>query len=82
MSRIDELSRIFIRAKVNGKWESVSIADAPLDEVLRWFSKKACKAVSPHAFDDEGHLKATLTYILEELLDVPLVKLKEGPDEG
>lgn len=71
MTRIDDLSRIYIRAQVDGKWGSYSLAELPFQDVLDWAMSK----VIPEAHDDEKHRKAALVYLLETL-GVPVVKAK------
>lgn len=74
MSVVDDLERIYIRAQVDGKWGSHSLAELPFETVLDWFSSKL-----PAGHNDDAHRKAALVWSLE-MMGVPIVKLKEGAD--
>jgi hypothetical protein len=81
MTRIDDLEKIFIRAKVKGKYQSVSLKDCPLPQVESWFVDKLIDSAMPPGHNDEDHRKSAMVFVLEQL-GFTIFKLKLEELEG
>lgn len=72
---INDLKTIYIRAKIDGKWQAVSIFDAPIDQVQVWFTKKMVALTElPELPQKVAMVRAV------ETSDTKLVRFKNGRD--
>lgn len=76
MSQNLDPDRVFIRAKVDGRWDSVSITEAPASSVFNWWMKKALD-YDEGAILTKAHRQDMLDIL--DMLNVQVVQLKAAP---